>query len=116
MDMHDNRYVNFARQKWMEEFMRNMPDLRYIKRLSLEEVAKIVDDKDGMEFINKKRTQPLVREFHLFEQPDETPVVAQWRWVSQFREWTTKVERYEVERKVEGSDKTTKFKMQTKLK
>ena len=114
MDMHDNRYVNFARQKWMEEFMRNMPDLKYIKRLSLEEVAKIVDDKDGMHFINKKRVKPFIRELHLFEQPDETPVIAQWRWVPQFGECPMKVERYEVERKVEGIDKTTKFKMETK--
>ena len=114
MDMHDNKYVNYARRQWMEEFMRNMPDLTYKKRLSKEEVASIVNDKDGMDFINRPRMKPLVREFHLFEQPDETPVIAQWRWVPQLGAGPTKVESYTVERKAEGSNKITTFKMETK--
>jgi hypothetical protein len=113
MDMHNNKYVNKARQNWMEAFMQSMPNLKYIKQLSLKEVAQIVDDKEGMDFVNKKRTKPFIREFHLFEQPDETPVIAQWRWVPTLgSDHPMTVERYTVERKAEGSDEITTFKMQ----
>ena len=89
----DNMFVKEAREDWLNEFMRlSGHELKYIKQLTREEMEAIVDDQEGLEFIDRKKTgKELIREFHLFEMADGTPVVSQWRvgdWKTEWRSHT----------------------------
>lgn len=78
----DSKFIEVARNEWMLDFLKaGEGKVRYMKQLSRAELEeRIGKDKDSLDFIDRKTTgKEFVREFHLFEMDDGTPVIAQWR-------------------------------------